>query len=307
MNRYVQYIIEDIREAINEEEFSDSIGFSNENFLRYLNDAQHRLQAKIQSQYPMVFVTQAEFPVGSGSSKIDLPRDAYLGNKVIDVKFSQAGSQYFQRLKPSFISRIKNEFKGYPREYLRKSGSLEIYPTSSVSGVIRLNYVSRIPELALRSGQVSAVTNNGTAITDFTLDIVTDAPDFSQLNKATRYSIVDKEGNIKASHLQLTIDSSTGVCTVDTALLEGEDIIAGDYILANPFATTHSKFDVSIERYLLSYCSVKMLQQAGSNELAEEAQTLTSIENEIVATYADITGDFFAIPDIINSEDDWDY
>lgn len=304
MNRYVAHIIEEIREATNEEEFSDTIGFSNENFLRYLNDAQHRLQAKIQSKYPRIFLQQIEYPITSGTSTLSLPRDAYLGNKIVDVKFSQNNSQHFTRLKPSYISRLKNEFKGYPQEYLRKSGAIELYPKPSVSGTVRLNYVQRIPELALRSGKVSSVT--GAPITSFLLDILNDSPNFTQLAKSTRYTIVDEEGNIKASHLKLDIDPTTGVCTLQLPLEEGESIAPNDFILANPYGTTHSKFDVSIERYLLSYCSVKILQQAGSNELAEESQTLNIIEQEIVDTYADITGDFITIPNIIQPEDDWD-
>lgn len=302
MNRYVQYVIEDIREAINEEEFSDTIGFSNQNFLRYLNDAQHRLQAKIQSQYPMVFVQQAEFPLASGSSTIDLPRDAYLGNKIIDVKFASAGGQFFKRLKPTYISRLKNEYRGYPDSYLRKTGKLEIYPKASVGGTVRLNYVQRIPELALRAGTIVNSLSGS-----FFINVATDTPNFEELNKATRYCVVDEEGNIKASHLKLTINQSTGECTLVNPLETGEAIDVGDYLLANPYATTHSQFDVSIERYLLSYCSVKMLQQAGSNELAEESATLGVMEKEIVDTYADITGDFITIPNIVNPEDDWDY
>lgn len=309
MNRYVQYIIEDIREAINEEEFSDSIGFSNENFLRYLNDAQHRLQARIQAQYPMVFLKQLDMDVTRGINTIDLPRDAYLGNKVIDAKFSTTNSNnYFQRLKPSWISRFKNTSEGRPYEYIRKNSQIVLYPTPSLGGIARITYVTRVPELALRSGQIESVTLDvDSNITSFQLNVISDAPNFNQLDRATRYSIVDEEGNIKASHVKLSINRVTGLVNIEAPLEEGEVIEANDYILANPYATTHSQFDVSIERYLLSYCSVKMLQQGGSNELGEEAQTLTSFENEIIATYADIQGDFILIPDIVQPENDWDF
>ena len=66
---------------------------SSKEFLQYLNDAQHNLQALITQQYPEVFTSESVVQTVSGQERYDLPSDCYLGNKIVNVEYSDTGKE----------------------------------------------------------------------------------------------------------------------------------------------------------------------------------------------------------------------
>lgn len=312
MNRYIGHIIDDLRRSTENEEHSDLIGIRDVDFLRFLNDGQSRIQALIIAKHPKVYIARKDYNVLSDQETVDLPYDTYLNNKISNVKFkyTTGAKDYWNRLEPTYLSEIEYDGTGYPCQYLRQTGKIHLYPRPLNSGVLRVNYVRALPRLDVRRGQVSAVSITGTTIDSLSLDVATDNPDFDELAKNTRFCLVDVEGNIKAANVRIdSFDTTTGAATINAAhvLEAGETISVGDYIVGGQFTTTHSQVDESIERYQMSYASIKIMQQEGSNELADEQNTLLALEQEIIDSYSDISDDFHEIPVIISEDDDWDW
>jgi len=310
MNRYIKYIIDDLRRSTENEEFSSQIGIPDIDFLRYLNDAQKRIHSLIVNKHSQIFLVDEYIDIPGKQEFVDLPFDIHLGNKISDVKWSTVtnGNDYFTRLYPMYQANRNTRYEGYPNEYLRKAGKLFLYPIPQNSGTLKMTYVKTVRDVALRAGIVSSVDIIGSTINNLTLNIISDEIDADELNKVTRVCLVDDEGNIKASNIRITgINESTGEVNIHPShQLKATDLIeVGDYIVPGKYASTHSELDPIIERYIMSYCSVKILQQEGSNELAEEMNTLQALEQDIVDSYADISDDIIEIPDIISGDDEW--
>ena len=91
-------------------------------------------------------------------------------------------------------------------------------------------------------------------------------------------------------------------CTFDT----GETISVADVALKGKFSTTHSELDDMVERYLIAYC-VFQIYKRESNITDTQVQqlVLTTMEQEIVDSYQELTDDITEIPDIISPDDEW--
>jgi len=318
MARYVSYLIDDVRLSTENTDFSDTIGIKDAEFLRFLNDAQYRIQNLIIQQHPSVFLTEYTTPIVANQEAYSLPSKAFMGNKVTQVEYSykSTGVDYFAPLRPgSLFERVSgsNSFAlGRPSKYIRKAGQVLLVPTpGSSNGQLRITYVHKIPKLDLRRGSVSSVTLDSATntITALSLDVSTDSVDNTQMDKFTRLSIVDEEGNVKMSNIKYTdIDPSTGIVTVDASFTyeDGETISSGNYIVAGEYSSTHSELDEMVERYLIAYTTFKILQRDSNiTDLQVQQSILMEMENEIIASYAEISDDITEIPEIISEDDDW--
>jgi len=318
MARYVSYLIDDVRLSTENTDFSDTIGIKDAEFLRFLNDAQYRIQNLIIQQHPSVFLTEYTTPIVANQEAYSLPNKAFMGNKVTQVEYSykSTGVDYFAPLRPgSLFERVSgsNSFAlGRPSKYIRKAGQVLLVPTpGSSNGQLRITYVHKIPKLDLRRGSVSSVTLDSATntITALSLDVSTDSVDNTQMDKFTRLSIVDEEGNVKMSNIKYTdIDPSTGIVTVDASFTyeDGETISSGNYIVAGEYSSTHSELDEMVERYLIAYTTFKILQRDSNiTDLQVQQSILMEMENEIIASYAEISDDITEIPEIISEDDDW--
>lgn len=104
----VQYIIDQVRKQTENEEVTDFTGIQDSEFIQYINDAQHSLQAAITSQHPRVFVKEKVLPIVSGQEKYDLPEDCYLKNKVFNVEYSPTDKEedYYTLEEETIKSRV---------------------------------------------------------------------------------------------------------------------------------------------------------------------------------------------------------
>ena len=84
---------------------------------------------------------------------------------------------------------------------------------------------------------------------------------------------------------------------------DGETIEVGDVIVSGKYSSTHSEFDEAIERYLQAYSEMVVLKRDGSSEVGIQIEIVTSMQSEIVDSYAQITDDILNIPRI---NEDWD-
>jgi hypothetical protein len=321
MSRYVSYLIDDVRTSTENTDFSDTVGIKDAEFLRFLNDAQYRIHSKIVQQHPSVFITEYTTSVVGDQEAYSLPLKAMMGNKVTQVEYTSqsSGTQYYYPLRPgSLFQRSSGPGSGSsigaPTHYIRKGGQILLSPIpTSSNGTLKINYVHKMPRLDLRRGSVASVTldSSTNTISALSLDVSTDVIDSTELDKFTRLSIVDEEGNVKMSNIKYTaIDSGTGVVTVDSSFTydTGETISTGNYVVAGPYSTTHVMLDDMVERYLISYCTFKILQRDSNvTDLTTQQNILLEMENEIVQAYAEISDDIMEIPNIVSYDDEWSF
>lgn len=318
MARYVSYLIDDVRLSTENTDFSDTIGIKDSEFLRFLNDAQYRIQNLIIQQHPSVFLTEYTTSIVANQEAYTLPNKAFMGQKVTQVEYSyeSTGVNNFYPLRPgSLFERVSgtNSFSlNRPHKYIRKAGQVLLVPTpQSSNGQLRITYVHKIPKLDLRRGSVASVTLDSATntITALTLDVSTDSVDNTQMAKFTRLSVVDEEGNVKMSNIKYTaIDPATGVVTIDSSFTyeNGETIEAGNYIVAGDYSSTHSELDEMVERYLIAYTTFKILQRDSNiTDLQVQQSIIMEMEDEIISSYAEISDDITEIPEIISEDDDW--
>lgn len=302
----VQYIIDQVRKQTENEEVTDFTGIQDSEFIQYINDAQHSLQAAITSQHPRVFVKEKVLPIVSGQEKYDLPEDCYLKNKVFNVEYSPTDKEedYYTLEEETIKSRVPGT-EGSPVKYSRLAGQILLIPQAT-KGNLRINYVKRVREVDLRRAKVaSSATPSSSSTWSVALDNSTFLTDTESLQEHEEVCIVDKKGNIIAKDLPLNAVSSA-LLTIDAHTSDSEDtaIQAGHFVVGGANTSTHGEFDDSVERYIVAYCAWKILKRDSSVDSQEAQAELSIMLNDIVKSYAMISDDIQFIPQL-NTWDDW--
>lgn len=313
MSKLVDYLIDEVRESSENEDFSDTVGLTEEEVLKFINDAQYRLHSKILSAHPTVFLEEDEQNVVADQENYTLKANAYLGNRVAQVDYSPTGqtADYYP-LRPFSLYNRRSGASGHPTHYIRKAGEVLLSPVpTTAGGKIRITYSRKIKRLDKRRGVIKAVTTSGSTITNLEINYVNGTTvDQGELNKRTKITVVDKYGDIKMDNILVSSYSSSASYdkTIDVdssfAFLSGETIAVDDYVVSGRYTTTHSEFDESVERYIQAYAVWKILNRDSSVDNEQAAEELLALETEIIQSYAELTDDISEIPEISDT-DDW--
>lgn len=304
MSKYLSYLIAQARRESENEDFGANNGIQDVEFIQYFNDAQHRLQSLIVAQRPQVFLEEKLIPSVANQEAYSLPADCFLGNMVSNVEYSPGNDVDYYNVSLGSLKNRTPGITGNPVYYIRKSEKLLLAPYPQVSGDnIRVNYVRRIAELDLRRGSVASVTLGTDTITALTLNTVD--LDSTSLAEHEFFCVVDKSGAFKMKNIPFdSINAGTGVVTLTAGFTfeSGETIEADDYIVGGKETTTHSELPRHCERYLIKYVATKILIRDSSIDATEASAELGMIEQDIIASYAEITDDVQTIPVIA---EDW--
>lgn len=303
--RYVQRLISQVRKQTENEDVTDFTGIQDSEFLQYLNDAQHNLQALITQKHPNVFVREKIYDISANQDTYEVPSDCYLGNKILNVEFSSTGEDrdYYPLAQDSIKNR-NTSYAASPYKYIRLDGNIILNPKPQSSGKLKVTYIYVIDELDLRRGQVSASpTSSSTGPWTISLS----ATDMSSLEDHDYVCIVDKKGKMIARNLELNSVTPTSISVAAyTPGLYDSAIQNGNYVVGGKNTSTHGSFDSSVERYLIAYCAWKILKRDSSLDSGEAIQELNRMAREIVDSYALISDDLQLIPQL-NDFDDWSY
>ena len=303
--RNVKYLIEEIREATENQDFSEFSGIQDREILRYINDGQERIQSEIVKKSPKVFTKEVIIDV-DGSEYYDLPYDILLGNKITDVKYQYTPSSYWNRLEPDYVANNTNDTDLYdasPCTYIRLAGRIALRPRPR-RGQLRVTYVANIPSLDLGRGVVTASSVDADSnLLSLTLDTVN--LDEDALARRSYLTIVNVHGDILLDQVKFdNIDAGTGVVTLASNPAVTVPLLNG-VIVSGKKTSTHSSLDELIERYLIGYANMKVLQRDGSQEFQIQFQLVQIMEQEIVDSYAGISDDIALIPDIDEGFDEF--
>lgn len=290
--RRVDLLITSSRRATENENFTETSGISDEEFLQYINDGQDEIQSIIFNSFPELLTEETTINAVKGQEAYSIPFDAFLGNRVETVEYSATGRLDDYRLlkKGSQRERISG-IEAVPAFYIRRSGKILIQPQpDDLSGVIRLVYQKRVARLDKRRATVGAVTLNSSTnkITSLTLDTSV-LLDSDALSEEEEITIVDRQGNQQMRRILITdVNSTTGVVTVDSSFTyeEFESISVGDYVLRGPDSTTHSDLPEITEKYLTEYMNLRILLRDSSNDSGSIANLLSKVETTIREAFA---------------------
>lgn len=305
--RRLELIIDEVRKQTENEDFTDTTGISDNEFVQYANDAQERLHSKIRQTFPRHFVKEGFVDSANGVEAYDFPADIYLEHAIENMEFSPNGvsTQYYP-IKKGSIKERNSVVLGNPDIYIPRAGHFLASPIPDTStGIFRFDYVYRLASLDKRRGKISAVTLNSVAktITSLTLD-TTETIDATDLTDADYMCVVSRFGIIKMQGIIVNaVDAGTGVVTVDSSFIyqTNETAAAGDYVVTGKYATTHAQLPETCERYLISYMSWKVFRRDSNADSAEQNQELKELEDEIVTTFASVGADDVLYPPILDS------
>lgn len=312
--KFIDSIIDEIREETENESFTTEVGLTEEELVRHINDAVYRLHEKIIQQHPDVFIEEETQNVTSGTSEYTIKSNAFLNNRIALVEYSHDGTDdNYIPLEQVGLRRRFPGSTGHPDYYIRRADKIILVPEPTTSAAkIRISFTRRPRRMDKRRGQVKAVTlDSGTStITNLEINYVNGSSvDSTELQKYSFFTVVDKFGDIQMDNIKLSsIDSSV---SYDATLTEdsshtyesGETIAVGDYVCAGRYATTHFQFPESVERYIRAYVSWKVLKRDSSIDSAEALEELAAMESGIVASYAELSDDIRLVPEI--NEDEW--
>lgn len=312
----VDYVIQDIRNNTDNEDFDEVVGYADEEILRFINDAQNRIHAKIIAQHASAFNEEYSLSTTSGTESYTMPYNIFLDNKIAMVEWSHSGlsDDYVKLTKVSHTLRTSGA-DGHPTDYSIKGNKIYLSPVPNLSsGTLRISFIRKPKQLNKRRGTVIATSecvDSTTAPTYVRINYPNSSTiDPAELERNTRFSIVDKYGQLKMTNLILSSIGAAGttpdLTTYDaqlnidssTVFNSGDSIAQGDYIVPGPYATTHLDVDETVERYIRTYAEYKVLARDSSIDAKASLAELDAIEKEILASYADQSEDVYKIPEI---------
>lgn len=309
--RNLSLLITASRRATENEEFTDTAGIQDEEFIQYFNDGQEEIHAILNVLFPHILMGEKVITVTQGQEAYSIPSDAYLGTRIDMVEFSPNGTttDYYPLKKGSLKERL-NGLNSNPSFYIRNGSQLLLQPPPQQQGSLRVSYQKAIPRLdKQRATVLSAVLDTGAkTITTLTLDPNLSL-DSDALLEENYITIVDKNGQIKMQGIPISaIDTTTGVVTVDPGFVyqTGETIAAGDYALRGRYSSTHSELPQVCEKYLLEYSNTRILMRDSSTDADSIAQILAKVQTTLQTAFAEPDSDPDYVPVLDGQYLGWD-
>jgi len=295
--RRVERLIDSSRRFTENVDFSDSTGISTEDFVRLLNDAQRRIESKINALHNRAFTKTTTITVNSSTEDVTLPTDMYMNSRLIHVEYNPSSGNNFYTLKKAQTQERITEIIGEPSFYIRLEDKIILQPGSQSGGQVRLTYQRRLPRLDIRRGVLSAQTSTSSEVTALTIDPASTDPVFDrdELLEDNFLCVVDRAGNIKTRGIEFDTISVAGVVTItggSSAIEDGDSQPAvGDYVVSGDVTSNVSDLPPICERYLLQYCDWKIFKKDSNIDSSEALMELQQIEDDIVSAYTEAETD----------------
>lgn len=286
--KFLAEIIEDARRDSDNVDYSDTTGLSDSDFVRWANDAQQRLAAKILQVKPDVFQKTKVIAGVSRQERYDWPLDMYLGTRVDNVEYSLTGleADYDDLDEMQLRERSAGEY-GHPVGFVRQSEEFLSVPIPASTGSFRVTYQKRLPKLALPATTLSAVTPGNPITAQLTAANVTEDM-VAAITAAGFVTIVDAlTGEVKARDCQINTCSDSGLITFATGYALGTDetMAVGNMVVPGRFHSHCTQLPEECDRYYTCYMVWKAIKRDSSNDSTEADAERKEMETEIVDSY----------------------
>jgi len=309
--RKLETLILASRRATENQEYTDTAGIQDEEFIQYFNDGQEEIHTLINAAFPHVLMKIKEMNVTGGVEAYSIPSDVFMGTRIDNIEFTQSGApdNYYPLKKGSVKERLSG-IQTDPSFYIRNGNQIFLQPKPQSSGSkIRITYQRTIPRLDIQRATVESVTlNTGSkTITSLVLDdsVLMDTTALLEENFIT---VLDKNGVVKMRSIPISAISSTGVVTVDASFVyeDGESISVGDSVCRGKYASNFSELPELCEKYLLEYCNTRILIRDSSSDSDALGQLLLKVQGTIQAAFAEPDNDPDYVPVLDGQYLGWD-
>lgn len=309
--RNVSLLITASRRATENQEFTDTAGIQDEEFLQYFNDGQEEIHSVLNSMFPHILMGEKIIACTQSQEAYDIPSNAYLGTRIDMVEYSPSGiTQDYYPLKKGSLKERLNGISSNPSFYIRNGTQLLLQPPPQQAGNLRVSYQRSIPKLDKQRATVLSVTldTNAKTITSLVFDPNLEL-DSAALLEENYLCIVDKFGQVKMQGIPVSaIDTSTGAVTIDAGFVfeTGETIAAGDFAVRGKYASTHSQLPDVCEKYLLEYGNTRILMRDSSTDADSIAQILAKVQATLQTAFAEPDSDPDYVPVLDGQYLGWD-
>jgi len=309
--RKLETLITASRRATENQEYTDTAGIQDEEFIQYFNDGQEEIHTLINGTFPHVLMKIKEINLTSGIEAYSIPSDVFMGTRIDTIEFTQSGApQNYYPLKKGSVKERLSGIQTDPSFYIRNGSQIFLQPKPQSSGSkLRLTYQRTIPKLDIQRATVESVTldlvNN--TILSLTLDDSV-FMDTNALLEENYVTVVDKNGVVKMRNIPVTAISSSGVVTVDPAFVfeAGETINAGDSVCRGKYASNFSELPDLCEKYLLEYCNTRILMRDSNSDADTVGQLLLKVQATLQAAFAEPDNDPDYVPVLDGQYLGWD-
>jgi len=257
----------------------DTNNISDNEFVRYANDGQAKLQSSIFQSYPEsnIFAKEVFLSINVGQEAYSLPDDIYAQNAVVTLEISNS-SIFFP------LKRISDKERrtGYGYILRDKQFLLEPTPQNPVTNGVRLVYIRKLPTLDIRRGKITSFTSTS-------VNFTSDKFDASMIDNF--FCVVDRDGVIKQSGLRIENYSAGVITTVGLT-----NAAAGDYLVLGSYCTTHSQAPDTCERYLFEYMNMRSMLRDSSQDAQSLAVMFKTVEDDIIGLFKNNVIDSAQVP-----------
>lgn len=308
-------LIRDVRDQTGNQQYSATQGIRQREFVRHANDAQMRIYNLLLQEHSSLYMKESFISSVAGTQVYTLPTDIFLKHNVLKVDYSYNGDARGYNPLEMRTPREQVSAPGYPDSYFLRQGTMVVspIPTNSTTNAFRLNYQYTIPTLDIRRALISQynfVSADSTYATyDLVLSGATDETISDLTNGWVNEFSVEYRDLIAASP-STSLTAGTGLLMISftpaTLTLRVRQPLSADdsnstYLLFGTNAVTQSQLPDVAERYLREYMATRIQMRDSNSEANDTSQVLVALEQEILASIADLEEDISAIPIIDNS------
>lgn len=311
----VDFLIHEARalaEALDVPTTTSDVGFSNEEILRFMNDAQDRMQTLLSNanSTSKPFTIEKIISLDADQEEVEFgvgDRVAY-HKEIESVEYSRTGldTDYTHLDKVHFFNR-DTSVSEWPYGYYTRFGKIYLVPQNdNANATLRVLYERQMDDLDVRRGLISTVTGlTSTGFTSITLDSTADESSTPSLSEIDYICICDADGEVQVYNIPVgTYTTSTNVLTPRAGFTfqTGEAIAVNDYVTFHKYTTTHSALPDECERYLLQYTWEQLAMRDSLDDLNRIREQRFAMEADIVANMRSQTGEVAYIPTLDYSE-----
>jgi len=291
MSRYAQLEVDEVREIAKQEtsdEDSQTEAVSRNLILRFLSDADERIQSRVLESPDVSLWDDSEVITTVASQReYDLPENIYAGDNLKLVEFSSNGqARSYRPLMRAMRSQLSNESsQACIDRYCTVGGQLVVSPIPLIAGqLLRLTFTKIVDRLDIRRGKISVnPANDGT---NYSTIVLADDDNLSDdfFERQNFLSVCDRNGVVQRYNVEYSAyDSTTRTFTLESgqAIADGA-MAAGDFVTLGKYSTTHSPMPRLVDRYRINYAAWKVMRVVSNSDSQQQGEEVAALEEDIV-------------------------
>lgn len=276
--RRIDYLIKDARLSTNTQ---DTDAITDYLCTHFLNKAQSFIQSAlfVQNNESKIFRSEVTFYLVPGIDSYQLPFDVYAKNSINNVSYivDSGIARYY-----SNIPCISEKNRGGAHGYFTSDNKIIFSPVPVQGHKVSISYNRKLPTLSKRYGKIATVNANTSLILDTGYELMTNIDDF--------FSVVDKDGKVIRSGIE--VDQTTNTLLVS----DTTDILVGHYVVPGAYSTTHCKLPDECEDAIISALQKFIVARMSSNDLPMEKMFSDEFIQSVAALFAENDGDAMMPP-----------